>query len=78
MVKKQVPQQLLDLKKTNKGLRKEVDLIKKRLTEVKFEKEEMYRDNARLKMELKRAKESIEEHKKEIEMLYEVINNIDV
>ena len=70
-------QQIQDLKKGNKNLRKDVKKCGERYTKLNYEKQSIERDNKNLRKEVMKLKEQIESYKKEVEMLYKVIEDMN-
>jgi len=70
-------QQIQDLKKGNKSLRKDVEKCRERYNSLNGEKQSVERLNKDLRKEVRELKEQIESQKKEIEMLYGVIEEMN-
>lgn len=70
-------QQIQDLKKGNKNLRKDVEKCRERYAKLNSEKQEVERDNKDLRKEVRELKEQVESYKKEVDMLYEAMNEMN-
>jgi len=66
--------QIQDLKKGNKSLRKDIDKCRDRYNRLNGEKQAVERNNKDLRKKVRTLEEQIEEYKKEVEMLYGIID----
>ena len=69
--------QLMDFKKANKSLRKELDKSMERITELKIERAGNESEIKKLKKEIKELKQRVEIYKSEVDMLYKVIEDLN-
>ena len=70
-------QQIQDLKKGNKNLRKDIEKCKERYNKLNGEKQQVQRINKDLRKEVRELKEQVESYKKEMDMLYQVIDGMN-
>ena len=70
-------QQIQELKKCNKNLRKDIEKCRERYNNLNSEKQQVERENKDLRKEVRDLKEQMESYKKEIEMLYGVIEEME-
>ena len=69
-------QQIQDLKKGNKNLRKDIDKCRDRYNKLNGEKQEVQRNNKDLRKKIRTLEEQVKDYKKEVEMLYGVIEEM--
>lgn len=69
--------QLLDFKKTNKSLKKELEKCRERIVQLKMDQCQSLYEIKKLKKELKISEDKAQSYKDEVDMLYGVISELE-